>query len=272
MKLKIFIFGYETPSLLAYQAETFKKFLKCPYEVFLIDDSMTDRAKSAYVFVCNEYGIHRIPTNKKVSVKGRWGWGTDPSGDHQVAMQGAFDNMIYGSSIGECGNCMDDVVLLLDHDCCLIKEWNPLVFMKDKEIAAVMAVHDGGLDYLWPGLTLLNMSKIGQCIPHICMSGGEVYGKMTDSGGQSAVFIKDNGISVHKFNTEILCHTVKVIGGNPIEANLELFDNGRWVHIRGAGHEMSNAWPNAGMSEALPRNSAKYIVFDMVVREALGLL
>jgi hypothetical protein len=167
---------------------------------------------------------------------------------------------------------MDDVVLLLDHDCCLIKEWNPLVFMKDKEIAAVMAVHDGGLDYLWPGLTLLNMSKIGQCIPHICMSGGEVYGKMTDSGGQSAVFIKDNGISVHKFNTEILCHTVKVIGGNPIEANLELFDNGRWVHIRGAGHEMSNAWPNAGMSEALPRNSAKYIVFDMVVREALGLL
>lgn len=260
------------PSLLAYQAETFKKFLKCPYEVFLIDDSMTDRAKSAYVLACKEYGIHWIPTHKKVSVRGRWGWGTDPSRDHQVAMQGAFDNLIYGSNLAEYGNCMDDVVLLLDHDCCLIKDWNPLVFMKDIAIAALMIQNEEEepAEYVWPGLTLLNMPMIGHCIPRICMNGGMVYGGMTDSGGQSAVFIKDNDISVHRFNKDVVCHTVKVIGGNPIEANLELFDNGRWVHIRGAGHEMSNAWPDAGMSKALPLNSAKYIAFDMVVREALG--
>lgn len=210
MKLKIFTTVTNQPSFAELQAKTFDEFLTCDYEFTIVDDSIG--YQSEYLQICADYGLNYFLKKEKIVPH-------NPMQSCAQAVQWTYDNLIE--------KCSEDIVLFLDSDMFLFKEFNPIEYMKDKIITGCLQTR-GSVDYLWNGILLLNMPKVLNQKGKLDFGCGVVENEFCDVGGRTYFFLKENNIQVDhlqpKFEGEY--------NGIQLE-NMETFMDGKFFHFRG---------------------------------------
>lgn len=210
MKLKIFTTVTNQPSFAELQAKTFKEFLQCEYEFNIVDDSVGYNEE--YVQICKDYGLNYHLKKEKIIPH-------NPMQSCAQAVQWTYDNLIK--------KCEDDIVLFLDSDMFLFKEFDPIEYMTGKTIVGCLQSR-GNVNYLWNGILLFNMNKILNYGGNLDFSCGNIDGEFCDVGGGTYYFIRDNNIQVDdlrpKFEGDY--------NGIKLE-NMETFMGGKFFHFRG---------------------------------------
>lgn len=213
MKLKIFTTVTNQPEFASLQAQTFKEFLECDYEFHLIDDSSDNlNISEKFKNVCQSSDIvyHRKPDRVTPH---------DPMMGCSYAVTWTYENFI--------SKCSDDIVLFLDSDMFLLKKFNPIKYMKDKVLSGSIHIREH-VNYIWNGIVMFNMPKVLSLKGNLDFSCGYVDGVLTDVGGHTYHFIKENQLEVDDIQP--------TYGGsyNGIELeNMETFIDGTFFHFRG---------------------------------------
>ena len=214
MKVKIISPVVNIPSFLNIQISKFKENLLCDFELICIDDSRQEGLDQQFRNVCSDHDdVATWFKNTRPHVSG-------PSMGHANAIQFALDNIVYTS-------CLNDIVFLVDSDIFLMEKIDLIDFMKGKEIASFMQSREN-VNYLWPGLTILNMPEIKNYDSDIKFFPGCFGGQVCDTGGESHNFIFENNIEPHPIN----CKFEGEYRGETL-VNMETFMDGKFLHFRG---------------------------------------
>lgn len=212
MKLSIFSPVVNFPQFLELQCILFNENLLCDYQLFVVDDSKDPEISDDFMKISEMYGATYIK-NMNSNVSG-------PSASHANTIQYALDNIIYRS-------CTDDVVFLVDSDCFLMEKFDMVEYMRDKVISSYMQSR-GDVNYLWPGFTILNMSKIKEMEDRVRFFPGSFGGQLCDTGGESYNFLTKNNIIPEPVDCVF---EGEYRGQNLI--NMETFMDGKFLHFRG---------------------------------------
>jgi glycosyltransferase involved in cell wall biosynthesis len=212
MKLKIFSPVVNFPQFLELQCIQFKENLLCDYDFYAIDDSKDDSISLEFQKICEDYNAFYV---KNSNVKN-----LAPSYAHANSIQYALDNIVYDS-------CLDDIVFFIDSDCFLMEKMNLVEYMEDKKISSFTQSRQD-VNYLWPGFTLLNMSKIRNSQNKIKFFPGVFGEQLCDAGGESHVFLKENNIMPYPID----CIFEGIYRGQQL-LNMETFMDGKFLHFRG---------------------------------------
>lgn len=212
MKLKIFSPVVNSPDFLELQCILFQKNLLCDYELYAIDDSKDSSMGVKFMDICEKYGATYIK-NMNPNVHG-------PSASHANTLNYALENIIYKS-------CLDDIVFLVDSDCFLMESIDLVEYMNNKTISSFMQSR-GDVEYLWPGFTLLNMTRIKESKIKIGFFPGSFGGQLCDTGGQSYEFLQENSITPESID----CVFEGQYRGQKL-INMETFMGGKFLHFRG---------------------------------------
>ena len=210
MKLKIFTTVTNLPAFAQLQAQTFKKFVDSDYEFHLIDDSLN--FSEQYIKICQHNSIFYHKKEEKIVPH-------HPSMSCAFAVQWTYDNLIK--------ECKDDIVLFLDSDMFLFKKFDIIAYMQDKTIVGSYQ-NRGHVEYLWNGILFFNMPKVLNLKGNLDFGCGIVEGELTDVGGRTYHFIKENRSQI-----DFIAATY---GGfyNGVELeNMETFIDGKFFHFRG---------------------------------------
>ena len=211
--LKVFTTVTNQPAFAQLQAQTFEKFLDCEYEFHLVDDSFEHMNLSQeYINICERNSIHYHRKDHRITPH-------HPMMGCAYAVQWTYDNLIK--------KCEDDIVLFLDSDMFLLRNFDPVSYMEDKTITACMQDR-GDVWYMWNGIIIFNMPKVLSLKGDLDFNCGNVEGEFTDVGGHTYYFIKENNLEVDDVKPSW--------GGsyNDIELeNMETFMDGKFFHFRG---------------------------------------
>ncbi len=149
-------------------------------------------------------------------------------------------------SLNEYGFEHDDILVLVDSDLFLVREFNFHDALKNHDIVGLQQ----GVGYLWIGLVMLNM-KVLPNKETLSFNCGRVNGKPVDAGGHSYHYIHDNptvrvhyisqfyppNFNTHEFTREFLMHykfdakAIDFLMANP--SNIEFLYDGTFFHYRG---------------------------------------
>lgn len=212
MKLKIFSPVVNFPQFLELQCIKFKENLLCDYDFYVIDDSKDESISLEFKQICESYNVYYV---KNLNVKN-----LAPSYAHANSIQYALDNIVYKT-------CLDNIVFFIDSDCFLMEKINLVEYMEDKQISSFIQSRQG-VDYLWPGFTLLNMSKIKNSRNKIKFFPGVFGGQLCDAGGESHIFLKENNITPCAIDGVF----EGIYRGQQL-LNMETFMDGKFIHFRG---------------------------------------
>jgi hypothetical protein len=213
MKLKIFTTVTNQPDFAKLQAQTFSEFLECDYEFHLVDDSIDSQNLSdQYIQICEENSMIYHRKHEKIVPH-------NPMMGCAFAVQWTYENLIKQYD--------NDIVLFVDSDMFLFEKFNPIEYMKDKIITGCIQ-RRGNVEYIWNGIFILNMPKVLSLRGDLNFSCGVVEGELTDVGGHTFYFLKENELQVDDIQPSY--------GGfyNDIELeNMETFMEGKFFHFRG---------------------------------------
>jgi hypothetical protein len=205
------------PPFLGLQIQTLQKHLIGDYKFTVIDDSSNSDISQNFKSICTHYGAtyHR-KTTKQYPPQG------DPSHSPMYscaeATQYAYDNFISKS---------EDIAIFLDSDMFLFKPFDPVEYMKDKEISACIQIR-GHVEYLWNGIIIFNMPKVRSLKGALDFSAGMVDGEFCDVGGSTYYFIQENELKI-----DDLKPTFEGLYNGIQMENMETFMNETFLHFRG---------------------------------------
>jgi hypothetical protein len=204
-KILIFTYAFNRPDFIELQYKTFKKFLKDDYKFVVFSDAKTALMHHAIKTMCNKYHItcvhvpqeiHDLPYLERPTT----GF---TSNYHNPSVRNC--NVVQ-YSLNIAGFYHDDIVMLIDSDMFLIKEFSIRKYLENFAAASVVfpcnfwpshvcaELHPNipPFKYLWIGLVFLNMKTLPNknTINFNC---GYVYGNIpVDSGGYTAYYLKNN--------------------------------------------------------------------------------
>jgi len=140
---------FNRPDFIALQYKTFKQFLHDDYEYIIFNDAQDLALEHQINDVCKSLGIRCI----RVPQTGRSRPANSPttsSWRHSQAIE---------YSMNKVGFKHDGLVMMIDSDMFLIKDFSVKDFLQDSDIAGIRQVREG-MTYLWPGLIFFRMNKL----------------------------------------------------------------------------------------------------------------
>lgn len=207
-KILIFTYSYNRPDFIEIQYRTFKKFLKDDYEFIVFNDASSDEMAQQIINTCKKYGIHciRIPQEiHKRPYLQRW-----PGEDYNHPTIRNCNVVQY--SLDNLGFFHDDIVMILDSDLFLIKEFSIKDYLNSHDIGGVLQLRykDGApsIRYLWIGLAFLNMATMPNKYT-INFNCGRVDGIPVDAGGQTHYYLQDNPTAKVNYFNQMLFDDLK---------------------------------------------------------------
>lgn len=172
MKTQIFSFVFNRPDLLQKQIDCFEKFFDGDYEINVVCDYRDKKYLKKFETICSDNNV-KFYSHKSNS-------NTSPSGYHGGTITWAYNEIM----LKEYPN---DYVLIVDHDMFLIDNFNVVDHMKGYDVSGCHQ-RRGKVEYVWPGLTILDMSKVKdiEFDFYPCVADGE----MLDTGGGTHTLLK----------------------------------------------------------------------------------
>lgn len=209
---KIFTAAVNNPFFLLAQAVNFKRFLKCDYEFYVLDDAKTEEVIFGLQSIAREQDVKYISYPHRNPTVG------SPSTDSVI--QWAWDTII-------TEDCKDDLVLFCDSDLFLMENFDPYEYMGDHAISASLSER-GHVKYMWNGIMFFDMKQVLQMNGNLNFNLGNIEGQMCDSGGHTYYFLKENNVDVK----EIAPTFGGMYRGHELN-NMEHFIDGKFLHFRG---------------------------------------
>ena len=148
-------------------------------------------------------------------------------------VQWTYDNIIRE-------NHKNDIVFFCDSDLFLIDEFDVAEYMSDAIIAGLPQKR-GKVIYMWNGIMFFNMPTIENL--NIDFSDGVVEGEMTDVGGHTYYYFKENNIQMKETDVQYPTHYYDIELQNEEVTrgyNFELHLDGKFLHYRAATNWHSN--------------------------------
>lgn len=179
-EILIITHSYNRPEFIAIQHKTFKNFLKDKDYTFIVFNDAPDNAtKESIDAMCRSLKINCIRIPQKIHTYAylrRW-----PGEGFNSACVRCANVVQY--SLNEVGLHHNDIVVIIDSDMFLVKEFSIREFMHGFDLAGVPQSRNSTVHYIWNGLVFLNMSTLPdkQLINFNC---GRVNDIPVDVGGQ----------------------------------------------------------------------------------------
>ena len=224
--IHIFTSVVNRPDFVVLQDTLFKKFLKNDYQFHVVDDSIDENISSQFNEICQ---LRNIEYYKKPERTVQM----NPAQACADTVQWTYDNIIRK-------NHKNDIVFFCDSDLFLIDDFDISEYMSDAIIAGLPQKR-GSVTYMWNGIMFFNMPKITDL--DINFSDGIVEGEMTDVGGHTYYYFKENNIIMKETDVQYPTHYNEIELQNESITrgyNFELHLDGKFLHYRAATNWHSN--------------------------------
>lgn len=173
MKTQIFTFVFNRPDLFKKQVEFFKKYFVGEYQLNAVCDYRDDKYLNQFKELCEEEGVSFYSHKSQDNLS--------PSFYHGLSVTWAYENVMIKK-------CLNDYVLLVDHDMFLIDEFNLEEYMEGFDLSGCSQSR-GNINYVWPGLTILNISKVKNISFNFLPC--TIDGEQLDTGGGTYFLLKE---------------------------------------------------------------------------------
>jgi glycosyltransferase involved in cell wall biosynthesis len=247
MKVKVILATFNRPDLLPIQIKSIQKYLKNEHEIIVVHDSRDSEYVNEFSDVCNSF---EVSFNHHDSVSGK-----TPSQYHGESIQWAYDTIIKYE-------CVEDFILILDHDMFLIDEFDLVEYLGNYDIAGCHQ-NRGSVEYVWPGLVMFKYQSIKDI--EFDFLPGVYNGQTLDTGGGTYYILQTDDIKYKSTGCEYP-DTYEGIDLLDEEVNLgfgfELHLDGKFLHFRNAC-----GWHN-GMKKDY-RDSNKKKVLESILNNFL---
>lgn len=183
-KVLIITHSYNRHDFIEIQDKTFKKFLKDDYEFVVFNDAPDPDGEFAINLMCQMLNIRCIRIPQNIHTKPylyRF-----PGEHYPNANTRCADVVQY--SLDELGFKHNGLVMIIDSDMFLIKQFSIEEFMKNTSLAGVSQSR-GHVSYLWNGLVFFNMNNLPNK-REMNFNCGIVEGQPTDVGGYLHYYFK----------------------------------------------------------------------------------
>ena len=182
----IFTYSYNRPDFIEIQYKTFRNFLKDDYEFVVFNDARDSSMEERINAMCRKHGIRCIRIPQSIHSKPylqRW------PGENFNAPAVRNSNVVM-YSLDQVGFDHNGIVVLLDSDMFLIKDFSFTEYMRNYNLAG-LDQQRGPISYLWIGLAFLDMNTMPshRTINFNC---GRVGNISVDAGGQTYRYLHDN--------------------------------------------------------------------------------
>lgn len=251
--IHIFTSVVNRPDFVSLQDTLFKKFLKDDYKFHIVDDAVDETISKHFRIICDGIGASYYKKSKRTL-------DMNPAQACADTVQWTYDNIIKE-------NHKNDIVFFCDSDLFLIDNFDISEYMSDAIIAGLPQKR-GNVTYMWNGIMFFNMPKMQNL--DIDFSDGNVEGELTDVGGHTYYYFKNNDIQLKKTDNECPVYPTHF---NDIDLqneevtrgyNFELHLDGKFLHYRAATNWHTN-W--RGSDDPLV-NKTK--VFNQIIESILS--
>lgn len=185
-KLLIMTYSFNRPDFIEIQDKTFKKFLKDDYTFVVFNDAPQEEVSNQIIETCNRLNLRCIRIPQAIHTAPyleRW-----PGEDYNHPSVRCSNAVQF--SLNNVGFDHDGIVMIIDSDMFLVKEFCVQDFLNGFDIAGVPQSREH-VEYLWIGLVLINMQTLPdkKTINFNCGKVGEVN---VDAGGQTYHYLKNH--------------------------------------------------------------------------------
>ena len=195
------------------------------FEIYVIHDSRDDLKDLEFQEICKIYDTKYY---KHKSTPGK-----DPSIYHAQSLEWAYHTLVESE-------CVDDIVIFLDHDMFLIRDLDFVRLMDDYDIVGPLQVRES-INYIWPGLFFFKESSLRNI--EFDFNPQNIEGITVDTGGgtykllrNSSLKYKNSGVEYPtEYNGINLNEELVTKGFNP-----ELHMDNTFFHFRNASNWHNN--------------------------------
>ena len=248
--IHIFTSVVNRPDFVTIQNKFFQKFLKNEYQFHVVDDSIDLNISQSFKDICSENGFSYYKKPERTVQM-------NPAQACADTVQWTYDNIIRE-------NHKNDIVFFCDSDLFLIDEFDVAEYMSDAIIAGLPQKR-GKVIYMWNGIMFFNMPTIENL--NIDFSDGVVEGEMTDVGGHTYYYFKENNIQMKETDVQYPTHYYDIELQNEEVTrgyNFELHLDGKFLHYRAATNWHSN-WRDS--EDPLTKKTK---IFNTIIGELLN--
>jgi hypothetical protein len=236
--------SFNRPDFIEIQDKTFKKFLKDDYTFVVFNDAPQEEVAQQIIETCNRLNLSciRIPQSiHDAPYLHRW----PGENYHHPCVRCA--NVVQ-FSLDTLGFDHDGIVMIIDSDMFLVKEFSVQEFLDDFDIAGVPQSRQHPeyiIEYIWNGLVFFNMQTLPdrKTIDFNC---GKIDGIGVDVGGQTYHYFKDHPeamlkrIDNHYFPSDLVVsetidEKIKFLFSHGC-SNFEFLIRDSFFHYRGGGN------------------------------------
>ncbi len=166
------------------QNATFKKFLQDEYEFVVFCDTPEEESALKVKHYCEKLNLRCVRIPQKIHQQP---YLYRASKDYQEPSVRTSNAIQY--SLDTLGFNYDGIVVIIDSDLFLVKNFSIEKYMKNWDIAAVLQSRDNGVRHLWNGLVFMDMRTLPEkrTLNFNC---GYVEGQPVDTGGYTHYYLK----------------------------------------------------------------------------------
>lgn len=182
-KILIITHSYNRPDFIETQDATFKKFLKEPYRYVVFNDSRDEKICKEIERICKKLELECIRIPQDIHDKPYLARNGEP---HQTPSVRTAEAIQY--SLDTLGFDHDDIVMIIDSDMFLVRDFVISDYMDGIDLAAVPQ-RRSHVQYIWNGIVFLNMKTMPnkRSFNFNC---GWVDGVVTDTGGHTYYYLR----------------------------------------------------------------------------------
>lgn len=164
-KVLIFTFAYNHPDFIELQHKLFQKFLKDDYDFVVFDDSKLPEMTAEIKAVCDTYHIKHIKIVQEVHDRPYLARYHKPKWFARYNNASVRNCNVAQYALDTLGFEHDDLLILLESDVFLIKEFSFREYMKNVDLAGYDRSTEyqgnrGKIEFLWIGLIYLNLASL----------------------------------------------------------------------------------------------------------------
>jgi len=151
-KILIITHNYNRPEFINIQLRSFNKFLKDDFDYIVFNDAVDKNMINKINCECNILGVRCIKVDQEKRP-------VAPTVGNKVVWASIRHAQVLRYSMDVLAAEYDDIVVFIDNDMFLLKEFSIRTFLGDADIAGLKQKR-GDFEYIWPNLLILN-------IPHL---------------------------------------------------------------------------------------------------------
>ena len=182
-KVLIFTYAYNRPDFIEIQHKLFQKFLKDEYQFVVFNDASGHQMEQSIRTMCNKLDIRCIRIPQEIHTRPYL-----PRLPQEGYQAPAVRNCnVVQYSLNEYGFNHDDILVLMDSDLFLVREFSFRNYLNNYDLAGIKQ----GMGYLWIGFMILNIPNLPN-IATFNVNCGRVNNIPVDAGGHSYHYLHDN--------------------------------------------------------------------------------